>query len=110
MSGLVLVAAAQSLSEFSVLDTPLLRVVGIGLVMWAAMLFSFVLRPTLRRHELFVVIAGDVGWVIGTLAVVAIASASFTTAGLITFIVLGVIVGDLAATQIIGMRRQAFWV
>ena len=107
LSGVILSAGARPLAEFSGLDRLPLRVVGLGLVLWSAVLFRFAGRQPLRRSEVVIAVAGDVAWVLGTVIVALVASSSFTGAGLVSFIVLGVVVGYFAAAQWIGLRRAA---
>ncbi len=105
-SGLALVLAAGPLAGFSGIEPIVLRAVGIGLLPWAAFVFHTSRRAALRRREVLVVIAGDLAWVAGTIILALAAFSAFTVAGLITLLVLGAIVADLAAAQIIGLRRM----
>lgn len=105
-SGLALLLAAGQLSGFIGIEPIVLRAVGIGLLPWAAMVFQTAQRAAVRRREVCVVIAGDLAWVAGTIILALAASSAFTVAGLITFLVLGAIVADFAAAQIIGLRRM----
>lgn len=102
-SGIVLIAAAGPLGEVTGLPSPALRIVGLGLVPYAVLLYRWSRRRPLRRSEAWTAIAGDIGWVLGS--IVLAATVTMKTAGLVAVIAVAVIVADFAVAQILGLRR-----
>ena len=103
VSGVVAAAGAQPLSDFSGVDPLVLRILGIGLVLWASIIFKFAQRRPLRRSEALIVIAGDVAWIMGSLIVLAVAGDAFTGGGLAAFVVIGAVVAGFALLQLRGL-------
>lgn len=106
LSGVIFAAASSWVGDRTGIDPTLVRVLGIGLVVYAAVLFKWSSREILRPAEAWMAIAGDVIWVVATLGLLAVFTDEFTTTGIVVTIVLALIVGDFATVQWIGLRRM----
>ena len=66
-TGLLLLAAADPLSDLLNLPASLLRVSGGIMIPWFALLVAIATRPTISRMAMEVVIAGNLLWVAGSI-------------------------------------------
>jgi len=84
-------------------------IVGIGvfLVLFAARLFLAVRSGQLFRWEAQAIVAGDAGWVVGSVLLVALFHTRFSTTGVLLVLGTALVVGCLAAVQMAGMRRSS---
>ena len=67
LSGIVLIVASQPLASLLGIKLPIiLAIVGAGLLVYAAGLFRNALRSTVSQIEVWIAIAMDGGWVLGS--------------------------------------------
>ena len=104
--GLIAAAAARWVSETLGIDhVAITRMVGIGLMVFAADVLYTSTRPTPKLlSEVRLISAGDAAWVVAT--VVVLAAGILTTTGVVTAVVLGIGVADFGITQL-WMRAKA---
>lgn len=107
LAGVATVVLAGQLSTPLGVPTVVLVVVGLGLLPWTALLWRARSRPTLRRPEALVAIAGDTAWVVASVVVVALSPGGLTPLGHWVIGVVALGVADFAALQVLGLRRLA---
>lgn len=113
LSGIVLVACAGSIAKAAAhgpvavagLDLVVLtELLGVGVVIFGAICAWVASRERLPRGWAQAIFTGDVIWVVGSAAILAL-PATWTTAGIAGIVVLAVIVADLAILEYLGLRR-----
>lgn len=105
-TGVAALAGAGALDDRLGIATPILVVLGIGLVGYAALLGRWsTLAPVPPAIGRFAV-AADAAWVAVSAAVLVADPGSLTTAGRWTIAVVALGVADLALAQYVGLRRQ----
>lgn len=103
ISGASMALAAGPLGAFLGISAMPLLVVGIALALYAPLLFWRASQEPISALEAWLAIAGDLGWVAGSAALIAMGA--FTHGG--TWLVAGVadIVLTFAVLQYLGLRR-----
>lgn len=104
ISGLTMTTAATPLGAFLGVDNVPLVVVGIALALYAPLLFWRAAQHPISITEAWIAIAGDLGWVAGSAALIAMGV--FTRNG--AWLVAGVadIVLLFAVLQYLGLRKM----
>lgn len=105
LTGLVLFFAAHTVDDLIGSGAPMaVRVIGGGLVLFAAGLFAVgrLQGPRLRSGTALI-FAMDVAWVVASL--VAVAARWFNGVGNVVVLAVAVVVGAFAVGELVGMRR-----
>jgi hypothetical protein len=105
VTGLGLVAASDPLESWSGVARWILVAVGIGLIPFA--MFVKAVSRSLDPRFVRVVIAGDVGWVVGAAIVLVGFPDTMTSAGKWTLGLVSVVVADFALLQWFGLKKPA---
>lgn len=108
LSGLTLAAAPAMLSEWMGIAPGydwLLRSIGIGLVIFAAVVAWVSMRPVVRPYEAVFIALADFGWVVGTAALLIMAPDAMNGAGKYAAIGVACMVFTFAYLQLLGARR-----
>jgi hypothetical protein len=105
-NGLAYLAAAGPLSDLLGLDAGFLRGIGLFLLAFTAFVWRVSARTTPRPGAVRAVIAVNAAWVVGSLALAALALGSPSTAGTVWAVVQAVVVGAFAELQILALRRR----
>lgn len=104
LCGLVLLAAPGTLAELLGLSAPtLLAVVGGGLVLYAAGLFWTARRHPIPDAAAWTAIVLDLGWVIGSVAIIEVGILTRIGAGLVALV--AAVVLAFAVLQFVGVRK-----
>ena len=107
LSGLSMVLAADALSQFLGLGSPIiLTVVGIVLLLYAPMLVWLANQSPVPTHFAWEVIALDVLWVISSVILIFTDFVPLTTSGKWAIAITADIIALFAILQYIGLRRQ----
>jgi hypothetical protein len=104
-TGCLLATAAGPLASMLGLSVDLLQYAGISLFPIAAFIAWVGLRSPVPSVGVWLVIAGNIGWVAGSALVLLMSSP--TTLGYIFVVVQAVVVAALADVEFIGLRRNA---
>jgi hypothetical protein len=104
--GVLLAAAADPLAAWFGLPLALLREVGLLLIPYAGLLIYLASRQTTPRLPAQLIIAGNVLWVIGSVALLISSLVAPTTLGTAFVIAQALIVAILAELQLLGLKRQ----
>ncbi len=93
LSGLLLALAPSSIAAWLGLPgNVLLAPLGLMLIGFAALLFFYVRRQAIRRVEALVISALDLGWVLGSIALVLFAPGLFSGTGVIAVLAVAAVV------------------
>ena len=103
-SGAVLAAGSAALDNWVGVRWWILLLLGLGLIAYAPSLWIGAGRPKLLRQTGLVAIAGDVGWIVGAVVIVA-ATDWLTRNGEIALIAVTALVASFAIGQAVGLRR-----
>jgi hypothetical protein len=104
--GVLLVTAADPLAAWFGLPVALLREVGLLLIPYAGLLAYLASRQTTPRLPAQVVSAGNVLWVIGSVALLISGLVAPTALGMAFVIAQALTVAILAELQLLGLKRQ----
>ena len=104
--GALLAAAAEPLAAWFGLPLALLREVGLLLIPYAAVLGYLAMRNTTPRLPAQLIVAGNVLWVIGGVALLMSGLVAPTAPGTAFVIAQALIVAILAELQLLGLRRR----
>jgi hypothetical protein len=104
--GVLLAAAADSLAAWFGLPLALLREVGLLLIPYAGLLIYLASRQATPRLPAQLVVAGNVLWVIGSVALLMSGLVAPTTLGTAFVIAQALIVAILAELQVMGLKRR----
>lgn len=108
LCGLSMVLAAPTLAAWAGLPGPLpLWILGPGLLLFAADLLHQASRPQISRSRALTTTLADLGWVVGSAALLLGWPELLNGAGRIAVIVVAVVVADCALWQGLGLRRLA---
>ena len=108
LSGLMLTFGAQPIAAFLGLSEPvILIVIGLGLLLYAAMLFRAASDDAQLPRVGLMAIIGDALWVLGSVILLLTGWPPFTVAGAWAVGIVAAIVADFAIVQFIGWRRIA---
>ena len=105
LSAGVLVAGSSVLGPWLGIPTLALVVVGLGLLPFALFLERNVRRSEVDPGEARLAVAGDVAWVVGSVALLLFDPIGLTTAGQVAVIAVALVVADFAVLQAIGLGR-----
>ena len=105
--GLVLIAFAGPLAGLfgSALPATALLVVGIGLLPWAAFNLWIARRDGLPRSAATLNVVGDIGWIVASVALVALAGSALTLIGVLAVTAIGLFVALVCALKATGLRQ-----
>jgi len=107
LSGLLFAVAGGPIANFIGLPSPLaLVVVGLGLIGYAAALFTASNRAELNRQEVIAFIVMDVAWVVGSGLLLITAWIPFTLGGKWAVAIAADAVALFALGQFVGLRRM----
>jgi hypothetical protein len=81
-----------------------LRLLGIGLIAFALVLFSLVKNKRVSKGQVVIISLMDLGWVLGSLVVLALGGHLFTGVGQVVIAVVAAFVGLFGAGQFLGAR------
>jgi len=81
---------------------------GLGLAPFAALVAFAALRVPQCENLVKVIIAMDIGWVVGSALLLAFAGSVFTTLGAAIIVDIALIVGLFAGLQALGLRRLSY--
>ena len=104
-NGVAYLAAAGPLGELFGLDAVLLRVVGAGLLAFAAVVWLVASAQRVSPRAAATIIALNVGWVVGSIAVALADLGTPTTVGAVWMIAQALVVAGFAELQVTGLRR-----
>lgn len=106
LSGATMAVGAVALDDWSGVPAWLLVAIGVGLIGFAVSLVFGARRPKLLVDTGRTAVAGDIGWIVGAVVVIA-ATSWLTTAGEVTLALISVPVAIFAAAQWQGLRNLA---
>ncbi|HEX2559315.1 hypothetical protein [Phenylobacterium sp.] len=104
-SAVLLIAATGPVAELTGLSKAVLFEAGLVLVPFVLLVLAVAARPQISRAAVKVIIAINVLWVIGSVAVLAMSAP--TALGYAFVIAQALAVGVLAELQVIGLKRAA---
>ncbi len=104
-NGAAYLAAAGPLSDLLGLDATLLRVVGAGLLAFAAIVWLVASARRMARPAPMTIIGLNAAWAIGSIAAVLADLGTPTTAGAVWMIAQALVVAGFAELQLTGLRR-----
>lgn len=104
-AGATMAIGAAALDDWSGVPAWLLVAIGVGLIGFAASLVFGARRPNLIVDTGRTAVAGDIGWIVGAIVVIA-ATTWLTTAGEVTLALISIPVAIFAVTQWQGLRRM----
>lgn len=102
---LCLVDAAPLTHAFGIPDPTLLPGLGVQLLLFAAAIVWIATRQDISTRLAWVIIALDIGWVAGSIALLPFVSDMLTSAGITTMVFIALGVATFAIGQIAGVRR-----
>lgn len=99
-------AAPVAIAEHWGVSQPLfILALGPGLVLFSALLLWTAMRPTLNPRLAFAITLADFGWVLGTVALLALAGDQLNGTGRAWVIVIAIVVAALGVSQLLGIAR-----
>jgi hypothetical protein len=106
ISGLIMIVDAGPLSAFTGIEPPIvLRIVGIGLLLFAGSVWTAARQPV-KAHELLMIAILDTVWVLGSIALLVGGWLPLTTAGQWTVGVIADLVATFAVLQFVVLWRM----
>jgi hypothetical protein len=106
-NGVVYLAAGGALDSVLGLSATLLRPLGAFLLVYAAALALVASRPAINVPAVWVVIAGNASWALGSLVALAAGWLSPTVAGGVWIVLQALAVAAFAAFQLYSLRRAS---
>ena len=106
-AGVLLTLAAGPLADLLDLPTALLRITGIALLPWTAVVFNVARRPSLRRRGVWAVAGVNVLWAAASLVMLGAGWVDPTALGVAFIVVQALIVAAFASVQAFGLRQAA---
>jgi hypothetical protein len=104
LTGALLLGGAGPVSALIGLSTPsVARVIGAGLVLYAAALLWNAGRPRVSRAETVAAVVLNAGWVLGSIAVIELGT--LTTLGNVAVAAVALAVLGFAVLEVVGLRR-----
>jgi hypothetical protein len=103
LSGVVLAVFSVPLADWLGIPTWIAIAVGVGLVGFAASVYSIARNP--KPALVKQVIASDIGWVVGAAVLIIGFPDAMSTEGLWTLGLVSLVVADFAVLQWLGLRR-----
>lgn len=104
-NGAAYLAAAGPLSDLLGLDATLLRVVGAGLLAFAAVVWLVASARRISRPAAAAIVVLNAAWAVGSIAAVLADLGTPATAGAVWMIAQALVVAGFAELQLIGLRR-----
>lgn len=104
--GVLLAAGADPLAAWLGLPLALLREVGLLLIPYAALLIYLATRAATPRLPAQLIVAGNVLWVVGSVALLVSGLVAPTALGTAFVVAQALIVAILVELQVMGLRRQ----
>lgn len=104
-SALTLTVFSSPLSKHFSVAPALLIAVAVGLLSFAATLLAVAAAATINRRVLIAIIAADLGWVLGSAVLIALAPPGLSSVGRWLVIAVAAAVLGFALAQIAGLRR-----
>ena len=105
-TGLIMIAGADLLTGLLGLPVPVMREAGLLLMPYVVLVAYVGTRPAIPRGAVKVIIALNVAWLAGSIALLMSGSVAPTVLGYAFVIFQAVVVGVFAELQFIGLRRQ----
>jgi hypothetical protein len=106
ISGIAFLADGGPIAAFLGLKSPTsIVVLGVALLLFAAGLFWDTAQASINKRNARIIIALDVAWVIGSIALIALDPIGLTSAGKWAILVVADIVAALAVVEYVGLRR-----
>eukprot|EP00439_Symbiodinium_sp_Y106_P087759 s1_g295.t1 len=102
---LCLVDAAPLTQAFGIPDPTLLPGLGVQLLMFAAAIVWIATRQNISTRLAWIIIALDIGWVVGSIALLPFVSGMLTSAGITAMVLIAIGVAAFASGQVAGVRR-----
>lgn len=102
----LLVFGAGYLASFLNLPETFLRLTGVALIGWTAIVGFLATRETVSRAIVWAVIAGNAVWAIDSLALLATSWIAPNTLGIAFIVMQAIAVGLFAELQYMGLRRS----
>jgi hypothetical protein len=104
--GILLAAAADPLAPWFGLPVALLREIGLLLIPYAGLLVYLAGKQTTPRLPAQVIVAGNMLWMIGSVALLMSGLVAPTALGMAFVITQALIIAILAELQLLGLKRQ----
>lgn len=105
LGGLVAMLFGAALGETTDLPPVAVRVVGLGLLPYAALLWRWSGREPVRPAEGWAAVVADAAWVVATAVLLVVAPDVVNAAGKALLIGIAVVVAGFAEAQFVGLRR-----
>lgn len=106
VSGIVMVLGAGPMTTFlGIAEAGPLRLIGAGLFIWAAFAVYVAAQRPPSRGLVWLIIGGDLLWVVGSVLLIALDPLALTTGGKWLVALLADIVLLFAIVQFVGLRR-----
>ncbi|MCE7999284.1 MAG: hypothetical protein HEP70_10525 [Rhodobiaceae bacterium] len=102
---LCLVDAAPLTQAFGIPDPTLLPGLGVQLLLFATAIVWIATRPDISTRLAWIIIALDIGWVVGSIALLPFVSGMLTATGITALVLVAIGVATFACGQIAGIRR-----
>lgn len=93
------------IAEYMGVSPTAILILGVGVVVFASLLFMWSRRNTLTRERLMLIFAADVAWVTASVIILLTDAFAMTDGGKLVVLVVALIVGDFALFEGIGWRR-----
>ena len=97
---------ANKFTLFGLNETTIVMLVGIGLALFAALIFAAVRQAPLSTGMVHFITAQDIGWVFGCSAIALCYAQVFSTTGFALFIAQTIMIGLIAVWQLIGLQKM----
>ncbi|CAN5826735.1 hypothetical protein BH23CHL2_BH23CHL2_09030 [soil metagenome] len=106
VAGTVMILGTSRISDFTGL-TPgwVPAAIGVGVLIWAVAVGWIARREEIQPWKAWLVIGGDLAWVVASYAVIVAGKPELTTAGVWTVGILAEVVALFAIVQYLGLRR-----
>lgn len=103
--GAALLASAPIAGWMGLADPRWLVALGPGLLVFAASLVFTATRPEVDERQALMFSLGDMGWVLGSAALLVLLPDAFNTMGTMLVVDVALVVGLLGAAQLLGLSR-----
>ena len=97
---------ANKFTLFGLNDTTIVTAVGIGLALFAGLIFFAISRAPLAARMVYFITAQDIGWVLGCSMIAFCFAHAFSSTGYLLFIAQTVMIGLIAVWQLIGLQKM----
>ena len=82
-----------------------MRALGLGLLIFAVVLIMMAKNRHVTRSQIMLIVVADIGWIIGSALLLALARSLFTANGTLMVAGIAALIGIFAVGQFIGARR-----